>query len=254
MKQEEVRKRDMKKHGEEERQVQEQKRGVSGAGKSSTGNAILGRKAFKENRTRESEIQTGRVEDRSISIIDTPGFFTTYLTDEEVKKQMMRSLYLAHPGPHVFLLIINLENFEEDKRNIVEQIQENFGEEALKFTMVLFIGREKVSRAECFLIIESEEIHRILNYFEGRFHVINSKNECDPYQITMLLKSIDEMVKNNEVQYNSSEIFLKRQRKLRNQPERMKQEEVRKRDMKKHGEEERQVQEQKRGMKLVTEE
>ncbi|RXN13463.1 GTPase IMAP family member 8-like protein [Labeo rohita] len=160
---------------------------------------------------------------------------------------MMRSLYLAHPGPHVFLLIINLENFEEDKRNIVEQIQENFGEEALKFTMVLFIGREKVSRAECFLIIESEEIHRILNYFEGRFHVINSKNECDPYQITMLLKSIDEMVKNNEVQYNSSEIFLKRQRKLRNQPERMKQEEVRKRDMKKHGEEERQVQEQKRG-------
>ncbi|RXN36858.1 GTPase IMAP family member 8-like protein [Labeo rohita] len=120
-----------------------------------------------------------------------------------MKKQMMRSLYLAHPGPHVFLLIINLENFEEDKRNIVEQIQENFGEEALKFTMVPFIGREK---------------------------------------------SIDEMVKNNEVQYNSNEIFLKHQRKLRNQPERMKQEEVRKRDMKKHGEEERPVQEQKRGI------
>ncbi|RXN12053.1 GTPase IMAP family member 8-like protein [Labeo rohita] len=154
--------------------------GVSGAGKSSTGNAILGRKAFKESRTRESEIQTGRVEDRNISIIDTPGFFNTHLTDEEMKKQMMRSLYLAHPGPHVFLLIINLENFEEDKRNIVEQIQENFGEEALKFTMVPFIGREKVSRAECILIIESEEIHRILNYSEGRFHVINSKNECDP--------------------------------------------------------------------------
>uniref|UniRef100_A0A673G5K4 AIG1-type G domain-containing protein n=1 Tax=Sinocyclocheilus rhinocerous TaxID=307959 RepID=A0A673G5K4_9TELE len=57
--------------------------GVSGAGKSSAGNAILGQDVFEESRTRESEIQRGRVEDRNISIIDTPGFFNTHLTDED---------------------------------------------------------------------------------------------------------------------------------------------------------------------------
>ncbi len=196
--------------------------GVCGAGKSSTANAILGREAFKESTTKESEKQTGRVEDRNISIIDTPGFFNTHLTDEELQKQMMKSLYLSDPGPHVFLLVINLETFREEQRNIVQQIQENFGEEALKFTRVLFIGREKVSRRVLNQIIESQETQKMLNYFEGRFHVINSKNECDSSQITKLLKNIDEMVKNNGGQNYSNEIYLKNMRKLREQ-ERMKQ-------------------------------
>ncbi|XDV11424.1 hypothetical protein PO909_000368 [Leuciscus waleckii] len=183
--------------------------GVSGAGKSPTANAILGREAFKESRTRESEIQRGRVEDRNISIIDTPGFFNPQLTDEELQKQMMKSLYLSAPVPHVFLLIINLETCREEQRNVVEQILENFGAQAMRFTMVLFIGREKISRKEWIQIIESENIKELLNYFEGRYHVINSKSECDPYQITMLLKSIDEMVKNNGGQNYSHKIYLK---------------------------------------------
>ncbi|CAM4275142.1 unnamed protein product [Leuciscus chuanchicus] len=183
--------------------------GVSGAGKSPTANAILGREAFKERKTRESEIQRGRVEDRNISIIDTPGFFNPQLTDEELQKQMMKSLDLSAPVPHVFLLIINLETCREEQRNVVEQILENFGAQAMRFTMVLFIGREKISRKEWIQIIESENIKELLNYFEGRYHVINSKSECDPYQIKMLLKSIDEMVKNNGGQNYSHKIYLK---------------------------------------------
>ncbi|RXN38208.1 GTPase IMAP family member 8-like protein [Labeo rohita] len=221
--------------------------GVSGAGKSATGNAILGREAFKESGTRESEIQTGRVEDRSISIIDTPGFFNTHLTDEEMKKQIMKCLYLSDPGPHVFLLVINLETFREEQRNFVEQIQENFGAQAFKFTMVLFIGREKVSRRVLNQIKESEETQRILNYFKGRFYVINSKNECDPSQITKLLRVIDEIVKNNGGQNYSNEINLKNQRKLREQTDTLKQEEKRmKTDEEKKRHEETDTKEQKR--------
>ncbi|KAL0199099.1 hypothetical protein M9458_007639, partial [Cirrhinus mrigala] len=220
---------------------------VFGAGKSATGNAILGREAFKESRTRESKIQTGRVEDRNISIIDTPGFFNTHLTDEEMKKQIMKCLYLSDPGPHVFLLVINLETFREEQRNFVEQIQENFGAQAFKFTMVLFIGREKVSRCVLNQIKESEETQRILNYFKGRFYVINSKNECDSSQITKLLRVIDEIVKKNGGQNYSNEINLKNQIKLREQTDTLKQEEKR---MKTHEEkkrhEETDTQEQKR--------
>ncbi|CAM4275437.1 unnamed protein product [Leuciscus chuanchicus] len=183
--------------------------GVSSAGKSPTANAILGREAFKESRTTESEIQRGRVEDRNISIIDTPGFFNPQLTDEELQKQMMKSLYLSAPVPHVFLLIINLETCREEQRSVVEQILENFGAQAMRFTMVLFIGRENISRKEWIQIIESENIKELLNYFEGRYHVINSRSECGPYQIKKLLKSIDEMVKNNGGQNYSHKIYLK---------------------------------------------
>ncbi|XP_051755812.1 golgin subfamily A member 6B [Ctenopharyngodon idella] len=183
--------------------------GVSGAGKSSIGNAILGQETFKESRTRESEKQKGRVKDRNISIIDTPGFFNPHLTDEEMKNEMMKSLYLCYPGPHVFLLVINLENFEEDERNHVLKIQENFGAQALNFTMVLFIGREKIPNRKWKVFIESRTFQNLVNHCRGKYHVTNSKSEIIPTHITKLLEKIDEIIKQNDGQHYDISIYLR---------------------------------------------
>ncbi len=183
--------------------------GVSGAGKSSMGNAILGREAFTESRTRESEKQTGRVEDRNISIIDTPGFFNTHLTDEELQNEMMRSMYLCYPGPHVFLLIINMETFREEQRNIVEQIQENLGAQALKFTMVLFVGKEKIPNRKWKLLMESRNFQDLVSPCGGQYHVINSKSDIIPSHITKLLKTINEIIKQSHGQHYDIHMCLR---------------------------------------------
>ncbi|XP_016116885.1 GTPase IMAP family member 4-like [Sinocyclocheilus grahami] len=183
--------------------------GVSGAGKSPTANAILGRDAFKESRTRQSEIQRGRVRSRNISIIDTPGFFNTQLTDEELQKQMMKSLSLADPGPHVFLLVINLETFREDERNIVEKIQEIFGAQALNLTMLLFTRRELMSNREWMDIKFSRKFQDLISHGRGQYHVINRKSEINETHITKLLEKIDEIIKQNDEKYYNNEIHLK---------------------------------------------
>ncbi|XP_016121825.1 GTPase IMAP family member 4-like, partial [Sinocyclocheilus grahami] len=202
--------------------------GVSGAGKSSLGNAILGGEAFKESRTRKSEIQTGKVENRNISIINTPGFFNTRLTDEEMKQQMMNSLYLAHPGPQVFLLVINLENFREEQRNIVEQIQENFGAQALRFTLVLFFGRKKMSRMEWMLFMLDTKFKELVSHCRDNYHVINSKNEIKLTYITELLEKIDEFIKQNNHQYYNNDIYLKPRSKIRIEKEKQEEKKVNK--------------------------
>ncbi len=183
--------------------------GVCGAGKSSIGNAILGREAFTESRTRESEKQTGRVEDRNISIIDTPGFFNIHLTDEELQNEMMRSMYLCYPGPHVFLLVINLETFREEQRNIVEQIQENFGAQALKFTIVLFVGREKIPNRKWKLLMESRKFQDLVSHCRGQYHAINSKSDIIPSHITKLLEKINEIIKQSHGQHYDIHIYLR---------------------------------------------
>ncbi|KAG1955839.1 GTPase IMAP family member 8 [Pimephales promelas] len=183
--------------------------GKSDAGKSSIGNVILGRDAFKESRTRESEIQRGTVEDRNISIIDTPGFFNTQLTDEEMKKQMMKSLDLSDPGPHVFLLVIRIDRFTENVDKIVRKIHEHFGKEAFRFTMVLFTGREAMSKREWIEFRLHRKTRELLSFCEEKCDVIIHKNKRDKKQIASLLENIDEVVRKNRREHYVKEISAK---------------------------------------------
>ncbi|XP_056624870.1 GTPase IMAP family member 9-like [Triplophysa dalaica] len=186
--------------------------GKNGVGKSAMGNMILGRKAFKETNTRESEVQRGRVDNRNIAVIDTPGFFNPELTDEDLQNEMMKSLFLSHPGPHVFLLIVRPDKFtERDVVKILKQIQVNFGKEAFKFTMVLFTEKQTMSKREWIEFRLERKTRELLSFCEEKCYVINYKNKSDKKQIWNLLENIDEMVKRNDRE-PSAQIYLKAMR------------------------------------------
>ncbi|XP_036419812.1 GTPase IMAP family member 8-like [Colossoma macropomum] len=209
--------------------------GNAGVGKSSTGNAILKREAFRETETTECEIQRGRVENRNISIIDTPAINTTTLSTDQLKTEIEMCISLSSPGPHVFLLVVRVGRFTEKERNTVKWIQENFGEEALKFTMVLFTGREEMSNRQWIQFSQDAKMLELTSNCEFGYYVMNSKREVKPAQITKLLEKIETTVQQNRGQCYTHDMYKAFQKKriLQEEPkedEKKREEEERKRE------------------------
>nr|XP_055050066.1 GTPase IMAP family member 4 isoform X1 [Misgurnus anguillicaudatus] len=211
--------------------------GVREAGKSATGNAILGKKAFDEVgvKTRVSVSCQGLVQGTQVLVVDTPGWewFNiqgTAASTWTLKKEMIRSMTLCHPGAHALLLVVPLSfSFSERERCAIEEHVELFGPEAWSYSLVLFtildIKQLRGSSPQQ-EVLENEELHRLVRKCGGRFHALYSKPQGTKDQVAGLLTKIKKMVANNGESVLSSEEILERA-KEREEEEKRKEEEDR---------------------------
>lgn len=120
--------------------------GGRNSGKSSVGNTILCAEEFVTRERTTCLRRHGEVLGRRVIVTDTPGWwcdFQTRDTPELVKREVIRSVTLSLPGPHVFLLVVKMDSaFTEKRRRAVQEHLELLGEAAWRHTCVLFTKGE----------------------------------------------------------------------------------------------------------------
>ena len=90
-----------------------------------------------------------------------------------------------------FLLVIRLGRFTEEERATPKWIQENFGEEALQFSTVLFTGEDELRTPMEEFLRESSGLQTLINSFGGGYHLFNNKDKKNRAQVTGLLEKIE---------------------------------------------------------------
>ncbi|KAF7643096.1 hypothetical protein LDENG_00245160 [Lucifuga dentata] len=187
--------------------------GKTGAGKSSLANTIFGETVFNIDHSANSgtsvcQAATRSVNGRSITLIDTPGFFDTDQPEKEQESEIVRCITECAPGPHAFLIVLKVEKFTEQEKDVIAKVCKLFSEEAVKYAAVVFTHGNQLPKGVKIeeFVSENKGLSDLVKKCGGRCHVTDStlwnNNQQDDYrsnrfQVTELLNTIDRMVMGN---------------------------------------------------------
>ncbi|XP_067228528.1 uncharacterized protein [Chanodichthys erythropterus] len=156
------------------------------------GNFILGRAAFESEAPADVELNIekhrGKLKDRDVTVINAPHLLRPNLSITQITQGVKECVNLSAPGPHVIILVLQQNDFNDNDRNRVKYVLNKFSKEALKHTLVLTDERE----------INNNAIHQLIKECGGEHLQFDERKSGLHSEI---LERVEKILKENQDQF-----------------------------------------------------
>ncbi|ROL47942.1 GTPase IMAP family member 8 [Anabarilius grahami] len=145
----------------------------------------------------------GNIHGRKIILVDTPGWWKCYQlcdTPERLKAELVKSTNICPPGPHVFLLVIEVDfAFSEKHRKVAEGHMQFIGDDIWNQTIIVFTKLKHLGdkTMEQYVEREGENLNKLTQKCGNRYVGFDTNLDTDGSQVKELLRQIEKLVSEN---------------------------------------------------------
>ncbi|KAK5869007.1 hypothetical protein PBY51_009972 [Eleginops maclovinus] len=170
------------------------------SGKSSAGNTILGKPAFRKKTTHSSK-DTGTIFGLQVTVVDTPGWLTNCPTPDRVSQELCRGVSLCQPEPHVILLVLPTTSpFGLEEWRTMEAELRLLQTFIWQRAMVLFTHGDQlgVLPIQEHVRRQGQTLHWLLERCGNRYQVMTNQSGASEAQLAELFQKIQKMIEINK--------------------------------------------------------